>query len=84
LLRVYLRNTIIAGNTDGQITGNSHVSAMIIQSLGHNLATLMLTGTCPRPELPTASYSLPPSRCRDVISEKSAGIRTPGRHTYSP
>lgn len=36
--RVYLRNTIIAGNTAGQGNANCHVAAMVIQSLGHNLA----------------------------------------------
>ena len=36
--RVYLRNTIIAGNTAGRTPGNCHVSAMVIESRGHNLA----------------------------------------------
>lgn len=36
--RVHLRNTIIAGNTAGRIPGNCHVSAMVIESRGNNLA----------------------------------------------
>jgi hypothetical protein len=36
--RVYLRNTIVAGNTADKGNGDCHVSAMVIQSLGHNLA----------------------------------------------
>ncbi len=35
--RVHLRNTIIAGNTATR-PGDCHVSAMVIESLGHNLA----------------------------------------------
>jgi CSLREA domain-containing protein len=41
--RVYLHNTIISGNTAEQSPGNCHVSAMIIQSQGHNLAN---DGSC--------------------------------------
>lgn len=51
--RVYLRNTIISGNTADKGNNDCHVSAMVIQSLGHNLAddaTCFLTapGDLPR------------------------------------
>jgi hypothetical protein len=44
----------------------------------------LLTWTCPRTELPTASYSLPPRRCRDFIFEKSTRIAARRLCTYDP
>lgn len=41
--RVHLRNTIVAGNTADAGPANCHVSAMVIESQGHNLAS---DGTC--------------------------------------
>ena len=58
--RVYLRNTIVAGNTAGQTPGNCHVSAMIIQSLGHNLASDASCSLTARGDLPGRDPRLGP------------------------